>query len=291
MPIIFGSAGDIISVIQLVQAFVQALDGSRGSGAEYREVKRELLALEKVLLEIHNLADLRAASPEIDAILQAAKYAAEQCHSTIEPYFGRVKKYNKYLQEGGSGSLLIDAFFKARWRLSHHEELTKFRAIINAHVGSLTLLLVTANLWVTCLLGESKILTVHSRRISGISASLTSHGAATSPPVGRAEPSANKEMAQSMEHQMKSTKDITSLIQSFSTVLQLQWFRKFTEDVKQTLQNILHLNILMYMAISPQQDLRADQPLFTPPWVLDDPFGKIDPVHSEFLGSWEVRDR
>jgi hypothetical protein len=52
MSFTFGSVGDIISICLIIKDLAVALDDSGGSSAEYRELRRELWALERALLEV-----------------------------------------------------------------------------------------------------------------------------------------------------------------------------------------------------------------------------------------------
>jgi hypothetical protein len=75
MQILFGSIGDIISVCLLVKELVAALDESRGSAAEYREVQLELRALERALLEVEILSRSHASIIKLNILYAIARKA------------------------------------------------------------------------------------------------------------------------------------------------------------------------------------------------------------------------
>ena len=55
MAITFGSVGDIIVVCQIVQSIVKALDDSRGSASEFRQLMRSLSSLAQALQQTQEL--------------------------------------------------------------------------------------------------------------------------------------------------------------------------------------------------------------------------------------------
>src|SRR5947207_4507221 len=75
MPISFGSVGDIISVCLIVKDLVAALDDSRGSSTEYREVIRELWGLDRALLEVDLLSRTCDNTVELNALCMTARQA------------------------------------------------------------------------------------------------------------------------------------------------------------------------------------------------------------------------
>lgn len=142
----FGSVGDILSVCIVIKDLVRALDESRGSSAEYQEVIRELWGLDRVLLEVELLWRTCESTAELNTLREAAHRMADQCRRSIEAFLKKVKKYGPSLRDGGSGSVVRDATMKIRWQVAHADELTKFRAEINAHCSAINMLLLTASL-------------------------------------------------------------------------------------------------------------------------------------------------
>ena len=149
MPVTFGSVGDIISISLLVKDLVKALDDSRGSAAEYQEVVRELWSLDRVLLEVEQASRNSEKTIELYALWVTAKRATDECRRTIECFLEKIKKYEKSLGSGHTSRQSIRGVpMKIRWRLMQSDELEKFRAAINAHCSSLSILLITANVQV-----------------------------------------------------------------------------------------------------------------------------------------------
>jgi hypothetical protein len=144
MSITFGSVGDILSVCLIVKDLVAALDNSRGSSAEYREVIRELWGLDRALLEVDLLSRTSESTIELNALFNTARKAADDCRKCISSFLKKIKKYGPSL-EGGSKNFLKDTAMKIKW-VSRKDDLVKFRAEVNAHSSSINMLLATASM-------------------------------------------------------------------------------------------------------------------------------------------------
>jgi hypothetical protein len=144
MPISFGSVGDIVSICLIVKDLVAALDDSRGSSTEYREVIRELWGLDRALLEVDLLSRTCDNTIELNALCMTARQTAENCRHCIETFSKKIRKYGSSLGEGGSRNVFRDAAMKVRW-VSQKDDLAKFRAEVNAHSSSINMLLATAS--------------------------------------------------------------------------------------------------------------------------------------------------
>ena len=141
----FGSVGDIISLSIIIKDLVKALDDSRGSSAEYREITRELWALDRVLLEVELLWRTCESTIELNALRETARRMTDQCRCSIEGFLAKVQKYGSSLSGRGSEKVIRDFSMKIRWQVAHSDELTKFRAEINAHCSAISMLLVIAS--------------------------------------------------------------------------------------------------------------------------------------------------
>ena len=155
MPITFGSVGDIISVSLLIKDLVKSLDNTRGSSAEYQAVIRELWSLDHALLEVEVLFRSCDQTVELNALSATANECAEHCRKCITKFQERMRRYQKSLQSGGSGSFIRDNALKIRWQICEKEDLAKFRAEINAHCFSINMLLTTTGVFVPSMLVHS----------------------------------------------------------------------------------------------------------------------------------------
>ena len=145
MPISFGSVGDIISICLLVKDLVAALDESKGSAAEYKEVRLELRALERALLEVEVLSRSQASTVKLNALYATARKAALDCRQPVEAFLDRIKKYDPSFGAGASRNIVRNTAMKIRWQLSQKDEVTRIRAEIIAHSSSINMLLATVN--------------------------------------------------------------------------------------------------------------------------------------------------
>ena len=140
-----GSAGDIIALGILVKDLLKALDESRGSSAEYEETTRKLWALNRVLREAEIVCETPEHTAELKALLETMHCIVDQARQSIEPFLNTIKKFEPSLRKGGSGNSIRDASRKAQWRLSHSDELAKFRTEINVYCSLLSVLISVAN--------------------------------------------------------------------------------------------------------------------------------------------------
>jgi hypothetical protein len=114
MAFSFGSLSDIISVCLLVKDLVAALDNSRGSVAEYQEVRRELQTLQVALFEVECLSLSCAPTAKLNALYATTRKAAIECQTPVKDFLKKIKKYKTSLGESGSRSLVRETAMKIR---------------------------------------------------------------------------------------------------------------------------------------------------------------------------------
>ena len=140
-----GSIGDIIALSVIIKDLVKALDDSRGSSAEYQDSIRKLWALNRVLREVETLCRICENIAELGALCETIHCIVNQARKSIEPFLDVVRKFGPSLHKGGSGNSIRDASRKAQWRISHSDDLTKFRTEIDVYCSILSVLVSTAN--------------------------------------------------------------------------------------------------------------------------------------------------
>jgi hypothetical protein len=145
MPVGIGGVGDILAILGLVREFATALDGTRGSAAEYQEVRRELEGIERALLCHHQLFQARCDDPALNAIFRSTQSTAEDCQKCIEAFSQQTVKFDKSLGVDPSGNVYRDVMMKVRWQMSKREEVGKLRAQLGQHTSSLNILYALAN--------------------------------------------------------------------------------------------------------------------------------------------------
>ncbi|RFU34135.1 hypothetical protein B7463_g2228, partial [Scytalidium lignicola] len=141
-----GCVGDIISVCLIVKDLVDALDKCRGSASEYQEIIRELRCLDRSLLEVEKLSREFEISNEFDALCVTAKHIVDKCRMSVNGFLEKIRRYDKYLREDGSGNVVKDSAMKMKWQISKSNELAKFRIEVIAHYSSINALIATAQL-------------------------------------------------------------------------------------------------------------------------------------------------
>lgn len=118
------------------------MEDSAGSSSEYRELIKELYALERALLEVKSLD----VDPSQNTQQAALRQAATQCQETIDAFLQTVGKYQPALSSGISRSSLKDGLRKIQWALCKKDDVENFRAKISGHTGAINLLLMTIQL-------------------------------------------------------------------------------------------------------------------------------------------------
>jgi hypothetical protein len=145
MPVGIGGVGDVLAILGLVREFATALDGTRGSAAEYQEVRRELDGLEKALLCHHQLLQARCDDPALNDIFRSTQRTAEDCQKCIEAFSQQTVKFDRGLGVDPSGNVYRDVTMKVRWQMSKKEEVARLRVALGQHISSLNVLLILAN--------------------------------------------------------------------------------------------------------------------------------------------------
>lgn len=82
---------------------------------------------------------------------------------------------------------------------------------------------------------------------------------------------------------------MTSILRAMSQ--QFSWFAKLLASVKTMVSQGFRLNLATYQAVvSIQQSLdhSMDRTLIQDPFVLEDPLGRVAPVHLQFIISWKA---
>lgn len=280
MPITFGSVGDLISVSLIVKDLVKALDDSRGSAAEYQEIIRELLALDRALLEVELLSKTCEETVELNALCMTARHIAGACSIRIRSFLGQINRYKSSLGTTNAGHQLRDFSMKIRWKISHGDELDKVRAEINAHCSSLNMLLITASVIITQL-NDKKLLdrqTVTERKFQ--QATELQHDLL-------------RDIRTQITENTQSLASIKSSTESVVSALRLEWLKTLGLELKSLMGRIFVMNLAIFRAVL---EIRASLPsylercLTQEPFVLEDAIGRIAPVHMQFITSWEAFD-
>ncbi|TAQ90368.1 hypothetical protein B7494_g1329 [Chlorociboria aeruginascens] len=140
MSVGFGfSVGDFIAALELVATVVDALRESGEASSRYRELVRQLYALETVLLRVKRLEFDETQYSEHAAL----QHAASQCQLTIDGFWKKIQKYQVPLTSRAATSRLKEGWMKIRWAVCKKEDVNAFKMDLTAHTESIQLLLTT----------------------------------------------------------------------------------------------------------------------------------------------------
>ena len=146
MSVAFGfSAGDFIAALNLVGTVIDALRDSGDASLEYRELIRELYTLEQGLFRVKRIELDESQTTERIALQQAAS----QCHRTIDDFWRKVRKFQPHLSQESPNSRIKSGWMKVRWALCKKEDLARFKADLQGHTGSINILLLTVQMYVS----------------------------------------------------------------------------------------------------------------------------------------------
>jgi len=142
--ITFGSVGDIIAICLLAKEIIVALDESRGSSKEHRELTDELRSLERALLEAALMLDRHKGS--MGSIANAILAELDASKTCLEQFSAVLAKYSAALRPDSSVGSATKMAKSVKWRLAEKDVVAKFTDDIARRFNALSMLVITANL-------------------------------------------------------------------------------------------------------------------------------------------------
>ncbi|KAJ4350224.1 uncharacterized protein N0V89_008845 [Didymosphaeria variabile] len=277
MPITFGAVGDIISVCLLVKDLVDALDEARGSKAEYQSVVRELWILDRALLEIDLLTRTHenGATPELRSLCETAQRAAAKCKSLVAQFLERMKKYKRAFEDENK---VKKAVMGVRWRVGEREAVERFRVEIVGTSSSLQMLLATANV---------NLLALSRRDVKDQLNQIEQHNEQRDSSQQALLLNIKDRIDNATQHVTNGNTAISKIVDA----LRLDWLRRLGSDLKSLMHKVIATNIATYHAVVSIQTVlssRLERTLIEEPIILEDPIGRIAPVHLQFVTSWDA---
>ena len=137
------SVSDFLTVGKLITDIILSLRDVGGSASEYQGLHRELGSLQRALQHVDKLSGRAEQQPAINAI----KCAALMCQHPLTEFYAKItRKYEGSLGLGKSRGKIRDWKDKVQWGLGKKEEVVKLRGYLNAHVGSINMLLMAHGL-------------------------------------------------------------------------------------------------------------------------------------------------
>ncbi|KAF1837793.1 hypothetical protein BDW02DRAFT_466187, partial [Decorospora gaudefroyi] len=280
MPITFGAVGDIISVCLLVKDLVEALDKARGSKAEYQAAIRELWILDRALLEIDLLMRQHGdgSTPELRSLCETGKRAVARCQGLVSTFLGRIRKYQSSLGENQKPNLVKEVTAAVRWRIGEKEALEQFRVEIVGTSSSLQMLLATASVTLLTLNRKEMSEKLDEAERRNDIANIAQHTALDC-------------IKDRIENANQNIEAGNTILGKISETLRLDWLRQLGSELKTLMWRAMAVNISTYQAVIRLQTSlpsRLEGGLIEEPVILEDPLGRIAPVHLQFITSWDA---
>jgi hypothetical protein len=82
-----------------------------------------------------------------------------------------------------------------------------------------------------------------------------------------------------------------SVLGNLSETLKLDWVRQLGSELKSLMRGAMAINFATYRAVIRLQNAlpsHLERGMFEEPIILDDPIGRISPVHLQFITSWDA---
>lgn len=124
----FGSFGDILSIIDLAVKIRKALGDGAGSSKDYQALLFELDSFSDVLTTVHNAIYSQDKTQKLPgSVERAIRSALNSARELLGEFYASISSYKGSLQEGGSGSMIRDSWWKIGWSLFKKEEVVEMR--------------------------------------------------------------------------------------------------------------------------------------------------------------------
>ena len=131
------SVSDFIAGIKLFKDAIGALSDTRGARADYAELSRSLVSLERSLQALDNVG--------LDTVqhVQALKETVDACKLCLASFLTDIAKFRQLNVQHVSKARLMARFRQVQWSLCKKEDVRKFRSDVDTHIGALNMLLIT----------------------------------------------------------------------------------------------------------------------------------------------------
>ncbi|KAI4694503.1 hypothetical protein J4E81_006722 [Alternaria sp. BMP 2799] len=94
-----------------------------------------------------------------------------------------------------------------------------------------------------------------------------------------------------IENANRNIEATNSILGNVSEALKLDWLRKLGSELKGMIRGAMTINFATYRAVMRLQNSLPsylERNMFEEPIILDDPMGRIAPVHLQFITSWDA---
>ncbi|KAL8685145.1 MAG: hypothetical protein Q9224_005943 [Gallowayella concinna] len=137
------SVGDIVAGLKLIKQSVEALQDTKGSTADYQALTHEIDSLKDGLEAIEDLRLHQHFGPRSKQGIAVHEAVARCCHC-LNTFLSTISKYQPWLQKNARpGSSWKASWKKIQWALCKKDDVNRFRAQLERHCSSISMLLVT----------------------------------------------------------------------------------------------------------------------------------------------------
>lgn len=144
----FGAVGDFIAVIALIKDIVMALDDSRGSAKDYRDVVHSLEILQRTVEQVSKIYDDHGVAKDLRDLRILAMNSTSQIQKGLEAFCDRNRKYDCSLRAGATKNVFRYPFRKIQWSFEE-KDVMKFRDEMRGYTVTLSMLLDVTIMWVS----------------------------------------------------------------------------------------------------------------------------------------------
>jgi len=264
-----------------VKDLLNVLNGARGSSTKYQLVVRELLILDRTLLEVDIFCRTHEGTPELNALCVTARQAAESCRKLIDEFTRKINKYRPSLAERSSSTAATKAAMKIRWEVCMEDDVARFRADISAQAQSMKMLLAFASMCARSRLmfGNAMADSPNSQKTpqsDQLQARCSTFRRRTKDDrVGEANryrPARGQEQVRGDEHADIGRERIGRQDCRRAAVSMVERSRM---DVKRSMLGIFSMDLAIYGVVIAIQKAIPSGPLFEEPFWLEDAMGRV----------------
>ncbi|KAM0283908.1 hypothetical protein ACHAQH_002290 [Verticillium albo-atrum] len=139
LALTFGSVGDLLAICLIVKDIIYALDDSRGSAKDYRDIIAQLQTFDGILTQISQGLTGLESIRTLDGIRPLISQCLNQSQRCLETFREEIRKYSTSLSSSspaGRLNRLKRSYKKVMWKLDD-QVVDKFRRDLTGHYVSL----------------------------------------------------------------------------------------------------------------------------------------------------------
>ncbi|KAL9587979.1 MAG: hypothetical protein Q9203_003203, partial [Teloschistes exilis] len=138
------SVGDIVAGLKLIKQSIEAIQDTKGSSADFEALGHEIASLKAGLEAVEDLKLDQTFGSESKQCV-AIGQAIARCWKCVDVFLSTIAKYQPWLRsKAASASLNWKANLKKiQWALCKKDDVNRFRAQLERHTSSISMLLVT----------------------------------------------------------------------------------------------------------------------------------------------------